>query len=565
MDENAKELERRESKLFGKKAGFDALNQEIALNFRPQRADFTNDRALGEEFAIDLFDSEPIRCCRELGDARAAMLRPGGREWFRAALRNRKLNDDPQVKQVLDAANQIARDAIYDPEAGFVSAEKEADHDVVTFGNSVKSVEPRVTREGRRILLERAWHLRDCAWLDDETGVRQDFMARRFKASARHIRKLWPKAQLHQDITAAVDKDQDKEFKLCHVMMRAEEYDYAKKPKGLRARRQPWVSIYYDSTNRMLLAEEPSARFTYVIDRWERLSGSQYGYSPATMAALPDGRGIQTMARVLLEAGEKDLDPPLKAVRKGITNEINTGAAQITWIDGSGYDERAMGPAIEPMFPNGFKPGIGIDLINRTTLALRDLFYLTKLTLPTQAKTAYETAQLVEEFIRANIPLFEPWEAGIAMLLEEIFSILVGMDPMRQFMPRLLGDQELIFTFQNPLQDAIEKNRVNQFQTLLGLTAGAVQLDPNAAHAVDLVTGLQDAVRGNGSPATWTPDMDEVVKPKIAGAQQVGNVVAGMNAAGQAADIANTGLDAAAKLQAVHQAANDGGGAYGPV
>lgn len=563
MDENAKELEQREKRLFGKKAGFDALNQEIALNFRPQRADFTGDRALGEEFAIDLFDSEPIRCCRELGDARAAMLRPGGREWFRAVLRNRKAADDPQVKQVLDVANQIARDAIYDPEAGFVSAEKEADHDVVTFGNSVKSVEERVTREGRRILLERAWHLRDCAWLDDETGVRQDFLARRFKASARHIRKMWPKAQLHQDIIAAVDKDQDKEFKLCHVMIRAEEYDYLKKPKGSRARRMPWVSVYYDSENRMLLAEEPSARFTYVIDRWERLSGSQYGYSPATMAALPDGRGIQTMARVLLEAGEKDLDPPLKAVRKGITNEINTGAAQITWIDGTGYDERAMGPAIEPMFPNGFKPGIGIDLINRTTLALRDLFYLTKLTLPTQAKTAYETAQLVEEFIRANIPLFEPWEAGIAMLLEEIFSILVGMDPMRQFMPRLLGDQELVFTFQNPLQDAIERNRVNQAQQALGIVAGAMQVDPNAAHAIDAVKMVQSAVQGTGAPADWTPD-PEIAAQKIAAAQQANGVVAGMQQAGQAADIVNTGAEAAAKLQAVHQAANDGGGAYGP-
>jgi len=562
-DDNAKELCRREERLFDKKANLDALNQEIALNFRPQRADFTVERALGEEFALDLMDSEPIRCCRELGDARAAMLRPGGREWFRAKLNDQQMNGDPAIKGLLDQMNEIARTAIYDPSTGFVRAEKEADHDMVTFGNAVKSVETTIDRKGRRHMLERTWHQRDCAWLDDETGVRQDFMARRFKASARHIKKQFPKAELHSSIVRALDKTPDQEFKLCHVMMLAEEYEGYKDQHP----KQPWVSLYYDSEHKMMLSERPSERFRYIVDRWETIPGSQYGYSPAAMTALPDGRGIQTMARVLLEAGEKALDPPLKASRKGITGEIRTGAAQITWIDGTGYDERVMGPAIEPLFPDGFKPALGIDLINRTTLALRDTWYLTKLTLPTQAKTAYETAQLVEEFIRANIPLFEPWEAGMAVLLDEIFAVLIEMHafghPLELARSPLSG-RDLVFAFQNPLQDAIEKNKVNQAQQALGIVAGAMQIDPNAAHAVDAVKIVRSAVQGTGAPADWTPDED-VTGQKIAAAQQGAGIVNALNTAGQAADVVNTGAEAAAKLQQVRQGANDGSGAYGPV
>jgi hypothetical protein len=558
-DDNARELARREDKLFGLKGNLDALNQELALNFYPERADFTLERALGEEFAIDLFDSEPLRCRRDLGNARAAMLRPRGQQWFRLAHQDDRVNKDPQVSRTLDYANTLMRSAMYQARTGFVRAEKEADHDEVTFGNAVKTIEASRGNDGQQRLMERCWHLRDCAWLDDADGIAQDFMARRFKASARHIKKKFPDAPLHASITQALDKEPDKEFKLCHIMMLSDEYEYYKQPD----KKLTYVSIYYDSEHKMLLSERPSNRFRYIIDRWATLSGSQYGYSPAAMTGLSDGRGMQTMALVLLEAGEKTLDPPLKAVQAAIKGGVNLGAGQITWVDRN-YDERT-GPVIEPLLPGDIKPAIGIDLINRTTLALRDTWYLTKLTLPQQAKTAFETAQLVEEFIRANIPLFEPWENGIDMTLSEIFEVLkdIGaLGSMRDW-PAVLSGQDLEWKFANPLQDAIERNKVNQFQTALGLGAGAVKIDPNTGHAVDWVKGLQDAVRGSGSPADWLPD-EKVVAQKVAASTQAGNVVQGMQAAEQAANIAKTGVDAAAQLHSLTQPAADGSAAFGP-
>ena len=563
MDENAKELCRREERQFGLKANLHALWQELALNFYPERADFTTERALGSEFAIDLFDSEPLRCRRDLGNARASMLRPGGQEWFRAALADDELNERPDIARVLDAINKRARGLIYHEDSGFVRAEKEADHDIVTFGNAIKTAESEIDRNNRRLLMIRAWHPRDCAWLDDANGVRQDVIFRRFKASARHIKKRFPDVELHGDITKALDKengDLDREFNLCHVMMPADEYDYYKKPKGRKA---PWVSVYYDSDHKMLLRERPSERFRYVVDRWATIAGSQYAYSPAAMTALPDGRGIQTMAMVLLEAGEKALDPPMKGVQGAVKGEINSYASGVTWVDRE-YDERE-GPAIEPLLPPNQRPDIGIELINRTTFALRDIWYLTQLTLPQQAKTAYETAQLVEQFIRANIPLFEPWEAGTAMMLSEIFAVLADMRAFgtMQGWPEDLAGQDLQFRFANPLQDAIERNKVNQAQAALGILAGAVQIDPNVAHDIDVGKMTRDAVRGTGAPADWLVDETQAADSKAA-AVQLGNIVGGINAAGQAADVANTGLDAAAKLRDLTAEPVGGSAPYGP-
>src|ERR1043166_3917412 len=172
-DENARELERREAKLFEKKKNLDGLNQELAYNFYPERADFTVERALGTEFAIDIFDSTPLLCRRDLGNARAAMLRPRGQQWFRAAHPDDKINEQGDVARKLGWVNSRARTLMYQAAAGFVRAAKEADHDHVTFGGSIVSAESTVTSRGKRRLLVKSWHPRDIVYLDDADGIGQ--------------------------------------------------------------------------------------------------------------------------------------------------------------------------------------------------------------------------------------------------------------------------------------------------------------------------------------------------------------------------------------------------------
>jgi hypothetical protein len=560
MDDNAKELCKREERLFGKKANLDALNQELALNFYPERADFTTERALGEEFAADIFDSAPILNRRDLGNARAAMLRPRGQQWFRAATGDDEINERPNVARKLDAINKHGRSLIYEPRSGYVRASKEGDQDTVTFGMSVKTLEATLLREGSRRLLVRCWHLRDCAWLDDADGIGQDFMARRFKASARHIKLKYPNAELHSSITKALDKDPDTEFRLCHVMLAADEYSPYGKIGGEKA---PWVSVYYDAEHKTILRERYSKRFRYVVDKWGTIAGSQYAYSPAALTALPDARSIQTMAMVLLEAGEKALDPPLRVVQTALKSDINTYAAGITFVDG-GYDEKT-GPIIAPLLPKGINPGIGIELINRTTLALRDAWYLTKLTLPQGAKTAFETQALLEEYIRANAPLFETWEPGVELELDEAFAVFMDIGafgPIDEW-PKELSGRDLKWVFENPLSDAIKKNQVNQAISILGVEAGIAKIDPAATHELDHGKMLRDVTTASGAPADWLRDEEEAQARKDQQAQ-AGDIVAGINAAGQAADVANTGIDAAAKLQEMNQRAVDTSAVYGP-
>jgi hypothetical protein len=189
-DDNAKELVRR-GEAVQKKAKPRYAQPELAYNFYPWRADFTVERCLGEEYAEDLFDSAPVLARRDLGNARASMLRPRGQQWFEATLMNRELAEQSHLARFLDWMNDRSRGELYHHETGFVDAMKIADNDVVTFGNSVHSCEPSRDDDGAMLRpLFQTWHLRDCVWLDDSRGIKQDFLARRFKCSAPYQKNL---------------------------------------------------------------------------------------------------------------------------------------------------------------------------------------------------------------------------------------------------------------------------------------------------------------------------------------------------------------------------------------
>jgi hypothetical protein len=284
------------------------------------------------------------------------------------------------------------------------------------------------------------------------------------------------------------------------------------------------------------------------------------------MIALPDARSLQMMAMVLLEAGEKSLDPSLKATEGAVKSDINLGAGSVVWVD-KNYDER-LGPAIEALLPELRNLPIGIDLIARTTIALRDNFYLSKLRLPMQSKTAFETEALLAQFLRENLPLFSPWQDGLSSILDEVLAVLFDMKffgPMNGW-PAELSDEELVYSWSNPLRDAVKKAQVFQGQQVLGTAAAIEPIKPgSAARLWNIDRIAQDMTRGTGAPADWLNDEQYAKEAGEANQEQV-DILGAMNMAGQAAQVVETGANAAATLAEVGQTpAADGTQVYGPV
>jgi hypothetical protein len=455
---------------------------------------------IGAEFATNLMTSYPILARRDLGNAMGTMLRPTSKAWFK--VRTRDYEELGQGGRAwLQRATTLQRRAMYDQRTQFTRATKEGDHDFAAFGQCCIQVGLNNTASG---LLYRCWHLRDVAWIENANGM-VDTVYRKWKPSARVLSSLF-KDGVHANVRQCLEKEPHKEISVIHCIIPSEYY------QGEKAIKAPFVSVYLDVENEHVMEVVGVMAQEYVIPRWQTVSGSQYAYSPATVAALPDARLLQSMTRVLLEAGEKAVDPPMVAVQEALRSDISIFAGGVTWVDAA-YDER-MGEVLRPLTHDKSGIPLGMDMAQRLQAMLAEAFYLNKLSLPAPGPdmTAFEVGQRVQEYIRQAMPLFEPLEGDYnAPLCERTFELLLrnGAFGSPFDMPEELRTQEVEFHFESPLHDAIEREKGQRFLEAQSMLAQTIQLDPSTADIVDASTALRDVLEAIGVPAKWTRSVEE--------------------------------------------------------
>jgi hypothetical protein len=174
--------------MLGQKRTVDSLWQEIALNFYPERADFTTTRNDGEEYSDHLYASYPVLARRELGNIMSSHLRPQSQKWFTPSAGDEDEFPEGSVESMwMEYARDIQWTAMYRANTNFVRATKQADHDYAAFGNHVTQVKVNSNQDG---LLYTNYHLRDCAWSENADG-KVDALWRVWNPTARQLKALF--------------------------------------------------------------------------------------------------------------------------------------------------------------------------------------------------------------------------------------------------------------------------------------------------------------------------------------------------------------------------------------
>lgn len=499
MDSRAKELVSIGDKLFAKKQQWDSLCQEISEFIYPMRGDFTQSFTLGDDFSADLMDSFQVQARETLGNTIGALLRQG--EWFAVKTGLDEVDEDPANARWLEYATNHFRRLVYDRRANFVRSTNEADHDWVAFGNPVLSVEESPDRTH---FLFRTWHPKECAWMLNQVG-KIDHVQRHMPMTARSIKQRWPKAALHQDIIQAAEKEPSKEFKIRHIVLPFEEIYADDKAKRRQYKDNPFCSLYIDCEHETVLGEGPLPVFNYIIPRWRTVSSFPQGFSPAAINSLPDVRMLQSLARILLEQGEKAVDPPMFGRGDIFRNEINRYAGGLTYVDLEA--DQKIQDAIHIEQPSaGLSAGMEMKQDVRNLIA--EAFLLNKIMLPPQQKTAFETQARLEEYRRAILPFTGPIESEYHLpLLDVAFQMAVRNNAFNiDEMPKALSDKDVTFTFEGPLNTAEGRQNVQAFQESLQIIAGAANIDKTVATLIDWQKATKDAVRGTQAPADWFND-----------------------------------------------------------
>ena len=536
MSEPIDTCERRANYIKGKRQALLPFWQEIAEQFHPLRAQFTRHFYLSEQFMDIQLTSYPLIVSRELKNTFSAMLRPRDQDWFETTI-DREERLDRQGKAWLEWATKVQWRAMYDRKSQFTRATKEADGDFAAFGNAVLT---RETDMAETRMLYRAWHLKDTVWSEAIDGTVGE-VYRWWEPTASEIVKRFPKTY-SKKMDNWLATDPLRTIRCMHVVIPGDDYDRiapqgqeGTKPKS----RCPWVSLYLDLENGAVLEESGQFSRIYTIPRWETVSGSQWAYSPAAVAGLPDARLLQAITLTMMEAGENTVRPPLIATQEAIRSDVALYSGGITWVDAE-YDER-LGEALRPLITTQGVP-VGIELLKDAREKLAEAFYLNKLTLPAPDRemTAYETGQRIQEWIRSALPLFEPVEAEYnAALCEDTFEALmrVGAFGAWRDIPQSVRGQDVRFKFESPLHQATERKKGALLLQAAQLIGQALQLDPSVADQVDPVTAIRDTLAGIGVPATWMRDPEVAAQISAQKQEQAA-------AAQRTAQIANAGAAA---------------------
>lgn len=485
--------------MFQKQSNLLSYWQILADNFYPERSDFRYVRNLGAELSDQVVDSHPILTRRDLANSFHAMLRDG--DWFNIKTAPGTV-PDRDGRAWLQFATQRQR-AIFDAKgSGFTRAVKEGDHDFATFGNAVISVEPNRLRNG---IVFRDWHLKDCAWTEDETG-QVSTVARKWNASRFDLWRLFeknPDATLHESITNEQARKKPYATEdIRHIVMPVDIYgDEEMIENGFK-----FVSLFLDMKRKVYIQKTPLYHQTYVVPRFQTISGSPYAYSPATVAGLPDARTLQAMTFTLLEAAERYSRPTIVATTGVVNGNVDLRPGGVTWVDNE-YDERK-GASLRNMSQDRGGFPIGANERGRVYEVLDRAFYLNKINLPMldREMTAYEVQERMKQYRRENLPLFAPLESDYnGQICDATFNLgmQMGMFGSPQDIPRSLQGQDVIFQYESPLTESQNEEKANRFSQTSALLREAAEMDAGVIDNIDFDVAVRDAITGMNAPETW--------------------------------------------------------------
>lgn len=502
MDEQrATDLLRIASAAFNRAQGYFSLCQDLAENFYPLRADFTSEFTLGNDFATGVMDGFTISSRETLGNAIDSMLRQG--DWFKIGTGDEQRDKRAVNAVALNRLTSLFKDRIINaPRTGFQRATKEGDHDWVTFGNPVFSWEEAPTRDH---MILRSWHPKLVAWMTDDAG-RINAAFRKVTMQARNIERKFKtgswRGTMHQAVKDACRDDPAREFQIMHVVMPSDEV-YGWSARDMKRVKHRFISLYLDVTNQEILNELGTPVFPYVIPRYRTVSNFVRGFSPMAINSLPDGRMLQSIAAVVLEQGEKALDPPMVGDQNVFKNDINLYAGGFTSIDlGEKQDIREVLTTVNTS--QGMSAGV--ELKNDVRALLTEHWLLNKLFLPNvREMTAYEAGQRVDEFRRAALPFFNPIDSEyhsplLSSGLEMAFHL--GYLPV-DLLPDELQGKEVVWSFESPLKDAEGQKVVAAFNTSVQIIAAGANAEPGLAKQFNIAEAAIDAVMGAGAKPQW--------------------------------------------------------------
>lgn len=518
--EAKKYLARLES-LEGDRRNWEYHWQEIAEVMFPKRSDFVTSTVRGERKNTKVVDSTGVIANELLASGLHGMLTNPASKWFKLTLDNTAFMQDKGVLEWLEEAERRIYMALNSPKASFASHMHELYLDVGAFGTAVMFIGED---EDDGELMFSTKHLKECFLAEDKNGF-IDTIYRRFEYTARQIVQRWGEENAGKDVMKCYNEGKyDELFDVIHCVQPRKDRD----PSRIDRENMPVASVYLLKKGEHILEEGGFEEMPYVAVRWSKVPGEIFGRGPG-VSALPDIKMLQEMAKTVLKAAQKIVDPPLLVPDDGALNPVRT-------VPGGLNFRRAGSDPIVPLQTGGNIP-IGFEMLEDVRNRIRSAFYIDQLQLQQGPQmTATEVLQRTEEKLRLMGPVLGRMQSELlGPLVERVFNLMLRAGKLPPA-PEILNGAEYSVEYVSPLARAQKQMDANGLLRVFEIGSPIIQMQPESA----MVVNGEDTIRWLGDlfgvPTSLFKSEEEVATMKQQ-QQEAMQLQQGLAAADQGADV----------------------------
>ena len=502
MEEFGKALVKRLKDLETQRDYWNTHYQELADYMLPRKSDIVRKRSRGEKRTENIFDGTALQAVDLLSASLHGMLTSGATPWFHLDMKDEELGRDDDVREWLQSSSTSMMKAFN--QSNFETEVHEMYVDLVVFGTGCMFVEM-----DKGTLRFSTRHISEFYIQENQYGL-VDTVFRKYKSPVRQVIQRFGIDNVSDYLRKTFDKKPDEEVELLHVVLPRIDRNPDKKDNT----NMPFASIYIDLETDTILSQGGFEEFPYIVPRFLKATGEIMGRSPA-MTALPDVKMLNLMSKTIIQAAQKQIDPPLLVPDDGIILPVRTQPGGLNFFRTGTRD------MIQPLNTGGNIP-IGLSMEDQRRQAIRSAFYVDQLLSggsPTMTDT--EVVQRQEERMRVIGPVLgRLMNEMLRPLIDRVFALMLRSE-MLSIPPVSLQGLDVDIEYVSPLARVQKSSSLNSTMKALEILLPLAQQLPVGDHldADGLVRHVTDSL---GVPKSTLKSSREVaeLRQQRAAAQQ---------------------------------------------
>jgi hypothetical protein len=466
-----------------------------------------------------IYDSTaPVACDLLASQIHSNLTSPSIR-WFELKFRSDQLNDMQGAKEWLESVQSQIWQTLLESDFNMEIAETYLD--LCAYGTAILFEEELDEDEWKGITFT-AIPVKDAYF---EYGSDDNLLRiyRRLQYTQLQLKDKFPEYNF-DDLIGNNDVDEKHDVIFCVYKRDDVEADDGKPRKP---EKRPYGYQYVLHQSAETLEEGGYFDMPAFVSRWKKVSGSQWGHSPA-FVCLSDVLQLNEVVAQTSEARAKAIDPPMITTERGIISDLDLNPGGLTMV--TDMSEIAPLPLLSRFDQADAE-------IQRLQDSIRAVFFIDKLELKdSPAMTATEVMVRYERMQRQFAPTLGRLQADLLDPLIEITYRTLGRAGQLPPPPEGLEAADLDIEYTGPIPRAQKNEQAQNISLWVNEVAGLSQLVPEFVDIIDTDAVARELGFDRGVPAKLMRNEKEVaeIRQQRAQAQQQAEQMAMLEQAGSA-------------------------------